>query len=56
MAENTPQRPIDAQRPSQAEIARRRQKALLDEALKETFPASDPISPALSRRTQAPRS
>jgi hypothetical protein len=56
MAENTPQRPVDAHRPSQAEIARRRQEALLDEALKETFPASDPISPALSRRPEAPGS
>jgi hypothetical protein len=31
-----------------AELARRRQEARLDEALQETFPASDRISPALA--------
>jgi hypothetical protein len=40
-------RPIESipqpQSPAQAEL-RRRQDALLDDALRETFPASDPIS------------
>jgi hypothetical protein len=31
---------------------RRRQESLLDEALKETFPASDPISPAMPSRPE----
>jgi hypothetical protein len=29
-----------------------RQEALLDEAIEETFPASDPISPMVLRRTR----
>ncbi len=33
---------------------RRRQDALLDEALKETFPASDPISPAMPEPPEDP--
>jgi hypothetical protein len=33
---------------------RRRQDALLDEALKETFPASDPISPATPEPPEDP--
>jgi hypothetical protein len=37
--ENVPQ----PRSPAQAEL-RRRQDALLDDALRETFPASDPIS------------
>ena len=34
----------------------RREDALLDQALLETFPASDPISPAVEARLQADRS
>lgn len=33
---------------------RRRQEALLDEAIEETFPASDPISPAMPLGPEEP--
>jgi hypothetical protein len=41
--------PLTTDEPSSSQSPgdRRRQEALLDEALEETFPASDPISPAI---------
>jgi len=37
---------------SPADASRKRQEALLDEALNETFPASDPVSVAVVRESQ----
>ena len=42
-------------RPDQAETASAEDEWLLDEALQETFPASDAIAPASVRKPGAPR-
>lgn len=46
-AKDQPDKPPASGMPASA--SRTRQEALLDEALEETFPASDPISPAVVR-------
>ena len=43
------------ERDPQKQDDRRRQDELLDEALDETFPASDPIAPATNRDADANR-
>ena len=41
--------PPDLDEDAEAAAAARRQDILLDEAIEETFPASDPISPMMTR-------
>ena len=54
MAQTPPEDGVD-DRSSEARMrTRERQEALLDQALEETFPASDPISPARPREVRSP--
>ena len=48
---NDPEHPVSPTESEKQAEARTHQDALLDEALKETFPASDPVSVAQVRTT-----
>ncbi len=48
VAGNIKKTTLDAADMIKSEIAKRRQEALLDEAIKETFPASDSTSPMVA--------
>lgn len=48
-ADQPPSRPVTPPGRDTGTSTARRQEALLDEAIEETFPASDPISPMVIR-------